>query len=488
MSSVFRVLALVGCVLAGSAFAQRVVVLEIDGDTSHKLRAQIEAAVKRAGVVEVLSLQSYKDAAARKKLRGAAAFTSAGVARTARALRFDAAVSGEVAGATYHVMIWDRTGQQLWTKDLPVKKGLLSDEFAGKLARAIAAAAGQGAAKADPNAGNEGGDDSGEGGLDLTESATSNPNANRPPEDPNRDTDLDTVGPKKVTVPGPALFTGRIMGTTTWRSQCLRAGVSACKDFATTMPQPKGIVIDFTASVPYLGFAADLEVFPLARFTSEPFHRFINGLGVVGNFGFGRSKITVVDGTSQGTGMPTVVSSSDVSWNFALAWRPHFFMGFENDKKVQPAGFVGLRVGLQGREFTIDADIPTSIPSSQRMGPGLGFLFVGADVSLPIASFFRIDLSGNLYIAPHPAAEQVIGYGNLMDPTGGVTSSGLGFEAGFSGQIYGPLGWIVHARYMSFVDKFYGQGQKWTVCNETQCGGVGEETYTQIVWGVTGSF
>ena len=163
-------------------------------------------------------------------------------------------------------------------------------------------------------------------------------------------------------------------------------------------------------------------------------------------------------------------------------------MGLENDKKVQAAGYAGLRVGFQGRAFTIDADIPTSIPSSQRAGPGPGFLFVAADVSLPIATFFRVDLSGSLYIAPHPANEQIIGYGNLMDPTGGASSTGFGLEGGFSGQIWGPLGWIVHARYMGFVDHFYGQGQKWTVCNDTQCGGVGEENYTQIVWGVTAGF
>jgi hypothetical protein len=298
------------------------------------------------------------------------------------------------------------------------------------------------------------------------------------------------MGPKKVTVPGPALFSGRLMGTTTWRAQCLRPGVAACKDFNAAMPRPQGIVIDFTASVPYAGFAVDLELFPLAHFTSEPFHRFINGLGVVGNFGFGRSKINVIDGTAQGTGTPTAVLSSDLNWNLAIAWRPHFFMGLENDKKVQAAGYAGFRVGLQARNFTIDADIPTSIPSSQRVAPtGVGFLsFTIPEVSLPIASYFRVDASFSIYLSPRPAPEQIIGYGNLMDPTGGASSTGFGLEGGFSGQVYGPLGWVLHARYMSFVDHFYGQGQKWTVCNDTQCGGVGEESYTQISIGLTGSF
>jgi hypothetical protein len=44
---------------------------------------------------------------------------------------------------------------------------------------------------------------------------------------------------------------------------------------------------------------------------------------------------------------------------------------------------------------------------------------------------------------------------------------------------------MLHARYASFVDRFHGEGQKWTVCNDSQCGGVAEETLITLVWGVT---
>ena len=48
------------------AFAQKVVILELDGDTKDKLRAQVEAAVREAGAVELIPLKEYKAAAAKK--------------------------------------------------------------------------------------------------------------------------------------------------------------------------------------------------------------------------------------------------------------------------------------------------------------------------------------------------------------------------------------------------------------------------------------
>ena len=74
------VLALV-VLLATPGFAQKVVILELDGDPQGKLRAQIEAAVKAAAVVDLIPLKNFKDAAAKKKLKGAAAMTPVGVAR-----------------------------------------------------------------------------------------------------------------------------------------------------------------------------------------------------------------------------------------------------------------------------------------------------------------------------------------------------------------------------------------------------------------------
>jgi hypothetical protein len=101
------------------AAAQKVVVLEIDGDAQGKLRAQIESALKAAGTVELVSLKSFKDAAAKKKLKGAAAMTPVGVARASKIIRLDAAVGGEVTASTYKVLIYDRAGEQLWSALVP---------------------------------------------------------------------------------------------------------------------------------------------------------------------------------------------------------------------------------------------------------------------------------------------------------------------------------------------------------------------------------
>ena len=170
-------------VLSSPALAQkyRVVVLEIDGDQNNKLRNQIEATLLKADSVEVVALDEFRAAAAKKKLNGAAAMTIIGIKRVGKQLKIDAAVTGEV-GDKYKVLIYDRVGNDLWTKELAVKKGLLSDDFAQKLARAITAAAEQGAAKnpdsadgaegtggGDTGSGTTGGGDTGSGPeIDLT--------------------------------------------------------------------------------------------------------------------------------------------------------------------------------------------------------------------------------------------------------------------------------------------------------------------------------
>lgn len=487
--------------LSVPAWAQKVVILEIDGDGSGKLRQQIEDAVQKAGAVELVSIGAYKAAAAKRKLKGGAAMTAAGVARTSKALKFDAAVGGEVSATSYHVMIYDRSGQELWQKDLAVKKGMLSDDFAGKLARAIAAAAEQGAARTTTDTGNGGEDtgtggtgDEGGGGIDLTNpgggTTTGGGGVIPTPEDPNRDTDLENEGRRRKSKNQPVpLVKAWLGGTTTWRSQCLRPGVTACREYELAMPKPDGIVIDFTATVPYLGLALNLEAFPLARFDN----RILQGFGVLVGFHYGQSLTRIVEETPQGQGPEKPVTSVDLGWSFQATWRYHFNVGLEllspGSRTIVPLGYVGLRAGLLGRSFNIDPTAGTSLPSSQRSFPtGIGFPVFGFDASIPIAKYFHVDLGASIFLNPRPAPEQIVGYGNLNDPTGGASSSGWSFEGGFSGDAWGPLGWLLHLRTMNFSDRFYGQGQKWTVCNDQQCGGAAEETFVSVIWGVTGSF
>ncbi|MDP2272066.1 MAG: hypothetical protein Q8N23_07335 [Archangium sp.] len=481
LSSVFALVML----LAAPAFAQKVVILELDGDSQGKLRAQVEAAVRSAAVVDLVSLKAFKDAAAKKKMKGAAAMTPVGVARAARALNLDAAVGGEVSEGTYKVLIYDRVGEQLWTKDLPVKKGLLSEDFAGKLARAIAAAATQGAARTTTAPAEETPSAEESPGLDLTQTDGTGERGvitgGAPPED--RDTDLEDPNRKKkqAHVPVP-LFRVWLAGSTTWRSQCLRPGVTNCKEYDLAQTKPTGISIDFTATVPYLGLSLNADVFPLARMDN----RILQGFGVLIGFQYGQSQTRIVEESMQGQGPEQTVKSDDVGFSAQLAWRYHFQMGYGDP---QPVGWVGLRGGLQSRSFLIDPMAGTSLPSSERVYPtGIGFPTLGIDAAVPLNQFLRFELVLSYFLNPRPAAEQIVGYGNLNDPTGGATATGIGVELGVSGEVWGPLGYTVRWRYQGFTDRYYGQGQKWTVCNELQCGGVGEESFHSIIWGVTASF
>lgn len=534
---------------ASPALAQkfRVVVLEIDGDQNNKLRNQIEATLVKADTVEVVSLDEFRAAAAKKKLNGAAAMTVIGIKRVGKQLKLDAAVSGEV-GEKYKVLIYDRVGADLWTKELAVKKGLLSDDFAQKLARAIAAAAEQGAAKNPDSAG--GGDDEGTGSSDTgsttgtgtatntgSGTSTSTGTASGSATDGSKDVEIDLTGPepakpvgtrtasgRTIITPGstgdqgnssggsatggpddrdadldlesfrrkkrvaPRTVTFSIAGTTTWRTQCLRPGseqIASCADWdrLAEAQQPIGTTVTFTPQVPYLGFMATLDLFPLASFDN----RIVNGFGLLGSFMYGSSVTTISERNMQGMTEDKRVSSADLGWSVQAAWRFHFAMGLGEPQGI---GYAGLRAGFQSRNFNIDPEAGVPLPSSQRVAPtGFGFPVVGLDVAIPIVRFFRLELGGSIFIGPRPAPEQVIGFGNLMDDTGGAISNGWGLDAGGSGDIMalGPLmlGWTLKARYLSFFDRYYGQGQKWTVCNETQCGGLGEESYLSVTWGVS---
>ncbi|MBL8918747.1 MAG: hypothetical protein JNJ54_07820 [Myxococcaceae bacterium] len=518
-------LALSFALIATPAIAQkyRVVVLEIDGDQNNKLRNQIESTLVKADVVDVVSLDEFRAEAARKKLNGAAAMTVIGIKRVGKQLKLDAAVTGEI-GDKFKVLIYDRAGAELWTKELAIKKGLLSEDFAQKLARAIAAAAEQGNSK-NPNdpapdtaagsgtgigggtgdgpeidltGGGDTGSGSGSGGTKTGGGRTvvtpgsgdtgSGTGSSGSGDEGQRDTDLDLESFRKKKRVAPRTITVSIAGATTWRSQCLRPGslqLASCADFdrLPEAQQPVGTTVTFTPQVPYLGFMANAELFPLASFDS----RIVNGFGLLGSFIFGSSVTTIAEQNAQGMSEEKQVTSVDLGWSVQAAWRFHFAMGAGEPQGI---GYAGLRGGLQSRNFTIDPTAGVPLPSSQRVAPtGAGFGVIGADLAFPIIRFFRLELGGSIFFNPRPADEQVIGFGNLMDDTGGAVSTGWGLDVGGSGDIIplGPtmLGWTLKLRYQSFFDRYYGQGQKWTVCNEQQCGGLGEESYLTVTWGVS---
>jgi len=111
------------------------------------------------------------------------------------------------------------------------------------------------------------------------------------------------------------------------------------------------------------------------------------------------------------------------------------------------------------------------LPGSHRNYP-----VVGLDVSIPIFKFLRVELTGNYFINPKPFASEVAPYGATASATG------WGGELGLTGDVWGPLGYLVRFRYERYKDQFSGSGSSWLT------GGAAEESYAGIFWGVTAHF
>ncbi len=514
-----------GLLLMGqAAHAQRVVVLELSGDKRGRLRAQIENALKRAKVVQVVSLKEYKAAATKRKVRGAAAMRPSGVAKVSRTLRLDAAVDGAV-GSSFFVRILGPDGKEIWSKDLPVKRGLISADHARKLAKAIAAAAAQGAQTPPSSDGEESEEevpeqptptptpvppvaeapvpppevkpdaptslptvDPGEQTQKLSdaererrrreEMAEAHTEIAPPPVETMRDEDLEAETKKRVVV-GPKYATVLVTAASTFRSYCSRPGVSSCAEFdriADPSTRPQGEYLSFTPSAPYWGFQVAGELFPLAGMRTS----FLRGLGVVGNYSRGFSHTVVKVETISGETPQRDVISIDEGYQVMATYRYYFSFG-----STPLIGFAGLRGGLLSRNFDVDPSAGAPLLGSHRSFPAIGL-----DAAIPLASFIRFDLSALYFVNPRPGPDEIVAYGDPnTEGNKGATGQGLGIEGGFTlPDLWGPLGVTTKVRWNRYQDRYFGAGQKWKVCNDTQCGGVAEESYTSIHGGVTASF
>lgn len=499
---------------AAPSWAQRVSVLEFEDDAQGRMRHQVERAVQAGREVEVVPLPTWKGRATEFKFRGSDAYGLEAISRIAPDLRIDAVVKGRV-GAKLGIEILDSTGAPLWSKGLKLKGGKLSADFAKKLARAIAVAAktapppapvpqaapapeepsaqavaedlGPRAKVIEIPAGASGASDevTGQPALDLSSSPRDDEGeATRVPVTPryreeHRDTDLETEGRQREVRIGPKALQLGIAGTTTWRFYCAFPGVDSCAEaLANEGKITSGDGVQFTSSVPYAGFLVNLSLFPFAPFTTG----FGKGLGLLGQGGIGFSQVQfkTVAGASQSA--PKVVSSRDIAWSAQLAYR--FFFGIDLTRKGAVPGYVGLRGGVGARIFEIASDEPVALPGSHRFVYPQG----GVDVSLPLVTFLRLEGAFSFFIAPKPGLEEIIGFGDPNDPTGGATAFGLSFEGGLAGDLWGPLGYSVRYRYSMYNDHFFGRGNKWTTCNSTSCGGAAEERYHGLVWGLTLNF
>ncbi len=488
---------------AGPALAQRVVILEFEADKANKLRIQVEKALKKADTVDLVSIARWKDLAGKKKLKGTLAMTPAAVRKVARAVGVDAAVEGSI-GRKFFVRILDSTGQELWSKELPLKKGLLSADHARKLAKAITAAAK--AAPVSAREEDEKPDDPVEpvakaektvdpidpdqprlaGELSANERETRRKEEEaeadsatdvQEPVVSKRDRDLDDEGKKSKVKAFKALRLW-LAGSTTWRSYCSRPGVQSCKEYESREPKPSGDTVDFSPQVPYAGFMLHAELFPLAIFTDN---KYACGLMLQGSFSLGFSLTKVRVTSPSGETPEKDVVSTDRGWSAQLGYRFSFVFGSDSDPFV---AYLGPRVGIASRVFEIDAKAQVPLPGTYRVFPQAGI-----DVAVPLGSkYVRIELGFTYFLNPKPGPDEIVGYGNLDHPTGGGKGSGFGFEGGLAGELWGPIGYSIRFRYARFNDQFFGEGKKWTKCDDTQCGGAAEEVYSALFWGITASF
>jgi hypothetical protein len=501
---------------AQQATKPRVVILEFEGDRRDKLRTQLEAALTRTQQVELVPLKQYTSAAGKEGLKGARARTPEAVGRVAPGIELDAVVTAK-AGRSLAVTVLGTNGQELWTKSVKLQKGRLSASDARRLAAGIATAAAQPppavAAPPEPTR------------PPATEPAT--PPAVATPSEPTRPPATEPVKPpaepaKPAPAERPAVATPKppaepieppramdeshtttrafdeyatreeleardpnrhppmirlfLGGTTTFRDYCARPGVGACGEFDSRPESEQvGDTIDFKSSLPYLGLVGQLELLPLARMQSP-----LRGLGLVAGYHRGYSETRVKVTTPTGETPTRTVVATDSTLKALLLYRYYFNMGTDSRPRL---GYAGVRGGLLGREFNVDAKARAPLTGSHRLHPATGLEF-----SLALRNWLRIEGGGQFFIGPKAGTSLTADQGALelevRDLGAEVSSSGWSGELGLSGSVWGPLGYSVRGRYTTVKDTFTGRGAR----SGWEQGGIAEEQHIDIVWGLTASY
>jgi hypothetical protein len=479
-----------GLALSSVARAERVVILEVDGDTDNRLREQVERAVKQSKQLDVVDYAHYAKTNARRPLKGSTKAEAKGHDGA-----FDLAVRGTLTD-TFFVQIVDASNQEIWSKDLPVREGLLSTDNARRLAKAIVAAAQsvvtdaqvtppQEAEKAPavsveadapvikgpgqrphskPTLVADASSPSMEmPGLDLT--APEPTLSHSDGASSSTDADLEAEIRHKPRRVGPKLIEVQATGTTTWRSYCSRPGVTSCGAYDNLAPsaRPPGTTVDFSPAVPYPGVGVTALAFPLQGMSG-----LIRGAGVEGSFSRGFSVTNVGASSTTGDASQSVQSTDDSYEAMALF---HYFFDLGGDRQQPLMAHIGVRAGLEGRTFEVDPTAKVPLPGTHRRFPA-----VGLDGSFAFFRFLRADATVLYFISPTAGADELVGYGTS------VTSTGWGLQAGLSGDIWGPVGYVVRLNYQSFQDQFIGKGNVWST------GGAAEESYAGLYWGVTATF
>ncbi|XXF75049.1 hypothetical protein P2318_18430 [Myxococcaceae bacterium GXIMD 01537] len=515
---------------APRAAARKVVLLDLDGDRRGKVRTQVESALRKTAGVTVVPLKQYAAAASRAGLRGAAAREPEAVKALALKLGLGAVVTGVVEGQTVRVRLLDSAGRELRSQDVALQKGAIPAAQVKALAADLALAS-TGQTEPAPLPFEEPPQQVTVPAAPEPEPAplkpaaplvavaavvppqptpvappSDAPRAETPPEKPPAEAPVAetpeapapdagalvveneshtttepappppppaVAAPEKPHPPVVRLF---VAGSTTWRKYCARPGVSSCREFdAKPEEEQLGDTVDFDTSVPYLGVGLEVELLPLARHDS-----LWRGLGLVVGVQRGYSETTVQLSTPSGETPERDVVATDTTLTALAMYRYYFGLGKDRSPML---GYVGLRGGLMGRAFDVDEMARNPIAGTHRLYPA-----VGLEVSVPLARPVRIEGAGHVFFGPNPGEwfsddddeldQEVRDFGES------VSSSGWSAELGLAGDLWGPLGYQVRFRLTHFKDTYSGAGVRtgWTQ------GGVAEETYSSLHWGLTASW
>ncbi|MCL2179402.1 MAG: hypothetical protein FWC28_00410, partial [Proteobacteria bacterium] len=445
-------------VLAFSAWAQQVVVLEFKGDMGMRLGRQIENALWEYEALKPMPLEEFVGAS-----QGLVEIkTAANFARAAAHVReVSIAVFAKVEGNNAEIFIWDRAGNPLWSRRLPLEKGLLTPILSQRLARAIVVAVGV------------------QGNGEEAQQQTKNPRAKTLPPPTENLTAIPSVDFSSATEATPraaaasaaegssasASASSRrarflrvsLLGAASWHSLCARPGVNSCEAFdRMSMPRPAGATIGFSSGV-YAGAFVQAEYFPLALYTFSAWR----GLGVRVEVGFGQATKDFVSETNILLPQRTI---QEVGWSAEVLYR-YFFL----EPSLDGIGLhASVRMGYAGKDF-LNQNLPAPNIRRRHMG-------IGVDAEVALLSFLRLGINANIFIQPKPGDSLVRAYGK-------ASSIGYRVVGAISGEIYGPLGYRVEVAWNAFRDIFSEASQEWE-CHASQCGGVTQETYLSLGGGL----
>lgn len=522
------------------ALAERLAVSKLEGDKKDRLRAQVTAVLRKTRKVQVLPPPAYTMAAGKLKLRGAAAVSPEAVIRVSTKLKLDAVLAGTASASTFEARLFSWDGQEVWSAEYPLKRGLLPPKEAQKLARAVIAVVNQPprpASKPEPPAPSEpvaqAEPEPAPPAPETVEPAgtpepaapvvataptpepSPAPPASRPEADRPAQTKLEPVAEwaaldeeshtyttelagsaggfplardipegqgeaeQGATVEGQFPARGRVLlgAVVTWRKYCARPGVASCVEYDARLPENQtGDTASFEPRVPYVGIAADAELFPLAHRSS-----LLRGVGLTLNYQRSFVRTTVQITTPSGSTPEREVYATDTAYGGMLAYR--FFRDL--GRTGTPMwGYIGLRLGALGRAFEVDEAVQSPLPVVHRFYPA-----VGLDLSVPLMRAVRIEGMGQFFLAPTPGValggDSTGAYvAEVRDYGQSVSSLGWAAELGLAGDIWGPVGYSARFRLERYVDRFSGQGTRrgWIT------GGIAEDTFSSIVVGATASW